>query len=177
MSSSRIARKRPKSVLPLARVFEPALVLLPFIAVCPPCRNHSPPCTAHHVDHYDFNVFHETDGKYAIFTMTGVHSLEHWPVKYSFGIPKIDVMFCEIRLSLALIPLEKHLRALASTKILVYVHYVHTTTGLSSFWMAAAMGAAPHDRGFTVSSAALPGCRSLPRRTSNREASGCSWRW
>jgi hypothetical protein len=63
---------------------------------------------AHYVDHYDFNVFHEADGKYAVFPMTAVHSLEHRPVEYSFGIPKIDVVFCEVRLPLAFTPLEKH---------------------------------------------------------------------
>jgi len=45
--------------------------------------------------------------------MTAVNSLEHRPVKYSFGIPKIDVVFCEVRLPLAFIPLERHSGALA----------------------------------------------------------------
>jgi hypothetical protein len=44
--------------------------------------------------------------------MTAVNSLEHRPVKHSFGIPKIDVVFCEVRLPLAFIPLEKHFCAL-----------------------------------------------------------------
>src|ERR1019366_544411 len=171
MSSSRISRKRPKSVLPLARVFEPALVLLPFIAMCPPCRNHSPPCTAHHVDHYDFNVFHETDGKYAIFTMTGVHSLEHWPVKHSFGIPKIDVVFCEIRLLLALIPLEKHLRTFGLQRRFLCMYIMYTRLpGCQAFGWPRRWVPRRIDPGPTVSSAALPGRTTLPLRTSNREA-------
>jgi hypothetical protein len=79
---------------------------LPFIALCPPRRNHSPPFAAHPIDHYDFNVFHKTDREYAVFTTATVHSLEHRPVKYSLGLPKIDVVFCEVRLPLAFIPLE-----------------------------------------------------------------------
>jgi hypothetical protein len=75
--------------------------------MCPPCRNNSPPFAVHHVDHYDFNVFHKTDSEYALFTMTAVNSLEHRPVKHSFRIPKIDVMFCEVRLPLAFVPLDK----------------------------------------------------------------------
>jgi len=39
----------------------------------------------------------ETDRESAVFTTTAVHSLEHRPVKYSLGIPKIDVAFCEVR--------------------------------------------------------------------------------
>ena len=35
--------------------------------------------------------------------MTAVNSLEHRPVKYSFGIPKIDVVLCKIRLPLAFV--------------------------------------------------------------------------
>jgi hypothetical protein len=81
--------------------------------MCSPCRDDSPPFTAYHIDHYDFHVIHETDGEYAIFRMTAVHSLEHRPVKYSFDIPKIDVVFREVRLPLTFIPLEKHLRRLA----------------------------------------------------------------
>jgi hypothetical protein len=81
--------------------------------MCPPCRNNSPPFAAHHVDHYDLNVFHKTDSEGAVFTMSAADSLEHRPVKYSFGIPKIDVVFCEVCPPLAFIPLEKHFYALA----------------------------------------------------------------
>jgi hypothetical protein len=81
--------------------------------MCPPCRNNSPPFAAHHVDHYDLNVFHKTDSEYPVFTTTAVNSLEHRPVKYSLGIPKVDVVFGEVRLPLAFVPLEKHFCALA----------------------------------------------------------------
>jgi hypothetical protein len=96
------------------------------MAMCPPWRNDSPVFAAHHVDHYDFNVFHKTDGEYAVFTMTPVNSLEHWPLKYSYGIAKVDVVFCEVRLSLAFIPLEKHSAPCFGDRFSWYVHYVHT---------------------------------------------------
>lgn len=41
--------------------------------------------------------------------MAAVDSLEHRPVKHSFGIPKIDAVFSEVRLPLAFIPLEKNI--------------------------------------------------------------------
>src|SRR5271166_781045 len=81
MSASRIARKRLKSVLPLVRAPEVLCVILPFIAMCPPCRNNPPPFAAHYIDHYDFNVFHKTNSEDAVFTVTALHSLEHRPVK------------------------------------------------------------------------------------------------
>jgi hypothetical protein len=81
--------------------------------MCPPRRNNSPPFAAHHIDHYYFNVFHKTDSEYAVFTTTAVSSLEHRPVQSSLGIPEIGVVFCEVRLPLAFIPLEKHSGALA----------------------------------------------------------------
>jgi hypothetical protein len=80
--------------------------------MCPPGRNNSPPLAAHHVDNYDFDVFHETDGQSAIFAMTAASSLEHRPFQHSLRIPKIDVVFCEVRLPLAFIPLEEHFRRL-----------------------------------------------------------------
>ena len=70
--------------------------------MCPPRRNNSPPFAAHRIDHYYFNVFHTTDREYAVFTTTAVNSLEHLPVKYSLGSPKIDVVFCEVRACLLL---------------------------------------------------------------------------
>ena len=44
----------------------------------------------------------KTDRESAVFPTTAVDSLEHRPVKYSLGIPKIDVVFCEVRACLLL---------------------------------------------------------------------------
>jgi hypothetical protein len=99
--------------------------------MCPPRRNLSPPFAAHPIDHYDFNVFHKTDREYAVFTTAAVHSLEHRPVKYSLGLPKIDVVFCEVRLPLAFIPLEC-IPAPSLDGFQVYVRFVQTQSGWSN---------------------------------------------
>ena len=76
--------------------------------MCPSGGDDSPLSAACNVDDYDFYVFHETDSEYAVFSVTAIHSLKHRPVEHPLGISKVDVMFCEVDLPLAFIPLEKH---------------------------------------------------------------------
>jgi len=63
---------------------------------------------AHYIDHYNLNPLHETDGEYAVFTVTAIRFLENRPIEDHPRILEIDEMLCEVRLPLALIPLEKH---------------------------------------------------------------------
>jgi hypothetical protein len=76
MSSSRISRKRFKSVSPFSRDPEVLLVILPFITDVPPCRNDPPPIAAHH-------------GGYAAYAVASFRSLEKRPVE---NVLKIDVL-------------------------------------------------------------------------------------
>src|SRR5258708_22397922 len=110
ISESRRARRRLKSVAPLERVREVVCVVLPFIAMCPPGGNNATAFAADYVDHHDLNVFQKTDRHYAVFPATAVRFLEAWAVKNPQRILKVDMVLGEVGLTLALVPLEKHLR-------------------------------------------------------------------
>jgi hypothetical protein len=69
--------------------------------MCPPRRNNSPPFAAHHIDHYDFNVFHKTDREYAVFTTTAVNSLEHGPS--NTRLASLKSMWCFARFACLLL--------------------------------------------------------------------------
>src|ERR1700728_4481487 len=108
MSSSPISRKRLKSVAPWMDFSDVVFVILPLIAICPPCRNNPSRFPAHHVHHNDFNMFQKADSQHAVFTITACSPLEYQPVEDAFCVPEIDIMLDQVCQSLALVPLEKH---------------------------------------------------------------------
>ena len=76
--------------------------------MCPPSRNDPPALAAHDVNHYDLDIFHEADGQHAVFAVAALSFLEDWSVEDLRGVLKVNQVLCEIRLTLAFVPLEKH---------------------------------------------------------------------
>jgi hypothetical protein len=114
MAESRIWRRRLKSVLPGA--LEVVRVILPFITMCPLAeiiRRCLPRITYTSTISVPSIEPMATMRSFFRERASTVRALEHRPVKNPYGIPEIDAMFYEVRLPLTLVPLEKHLHALA----------------------------------------------------------------
>jgi len=78
--------------------------------MCPPGGNDPPAFAADCVDGYNFNAFEKSDGHYAVFSVTAACLLEYRAVKNPQRILKVDMVLGEVGLTLALVPLEKHLQ-------------------------------------------------------------------
>jgi hypothetical protein len=89
---------------------------------------------AHSIDHYDLNIPHQSDGEYAVFTVTMLRSFEDPPVKSHSRILEINEVLCEVGFPFAFVPFEEHSKPLIDGRTTMRTYRVYRYyRGLSKY--------------------------------------------